>query len=58
MRGFPSDHRVPTRVVAGSVRQAGGALDSSEESGYQQSIESEVDEFAEHRCRWLCVVVV
>jgi hypothetical protein len=43
--------------MAESVRQAGRALDCSKKSGYQQSIESEVNEFAKHRC-WLGVVAV
>lgn len=48
-RVFRSDHRIPARAVAESgVREASRALDSSKEGGYQQSVESEVKEFANH----------
>ena len=56
--GFRSDHRVPTRMVAKSVREARRAFDSGEKSGYQQSVESKVNEFTKHRCCWLGVVAV
>ena len=49
---------LPPEQGAKSIRQAGRALDSSKESGYQQSVESKVNEFAEHRRRWLAVVAV
>ena len=52
------DHRVPARAVAESVREASCTFDSSKDGGYQQGIESEVNEFAEHRCCWLGVVAV
>lgn len=56
---FRSDRRVPARDVAKSgVREASRALDSSKKGRYQQRIESEVNEFAKHRCCWLCVVAV
>ena len=46
---FRSDHRIPARVVAESgVREASRALDSGKEGGYQQSVESKVNEFANH----------
>ena len=58
VRVFRSDHRVPARAVAESVREASRALDSSKKGGYQQSIEPKVNEFAKHRCCWLGVVAV
>jgi len=49
MRAFRSDHRVPARVVAESgVREASRAFDPSKEGGYQESVKSKVDEFANH----------
>jgi hypothetical protein len=57
VRMFRSD-RVPARAVAESVREASRTLDSGKEGGYQQGIEPEVDEFAEHCCCSLSVVAV
>jgi len=58
LQAFRSDHRVSARAVAESVREASRALYSSKNGGYQQSVESKVNEFAEHCCCWLCVVAV
>lgn len=58
MKEFGSNHRVSARAVAEPVREASGALDSSEKGGYQQSVEPKVNESAEHGCCWLGVVVV
>ena len=44
-----SDHHIHIRAVTEFVRQASRALDASEEGGYQQSIDSKVNEFANHR---------
>jgi len=58
MKVFRSDHCVPARPAAESIREASRALDSSKKGGYQQGIESEVNEFANHSCCWLSVVAV
>ena len=58
MRVSRSDLCVPAEVVTKSVREASRALDSSKKGGYQQSVESKVNDFAEHCCCWLGVVAV
>ena len=44
-----SDHHIHIRAVTEFVRQASRTLDASEKGGYQQSIDSKVNEFANHR---------
>lgn len=59
LRVFRSDHpRSRSRVVAECVRETSIAFDSSEKGAYQQSVESKVNEFAEHCRYWFGVVAV
>lgn len=58
LEGVPVRLSSSARPVAESVREAGRALDSSKKGGYQQSVESKVNEFAKHRCYWFVVVAV
>ena len=58
MKELRSDHRVSVQTLTETVREAGRALDSSKNSGHQQGVESKMNEFTEHRCRWLSVVAV
>ena len=44
--------------MAEFVRETSVALDSSEKGADKKSVESEVNEFPEHRCCWLSVVAV
>jgi len=58
MEELRSDHRVSAETSTKTVREASRTLYPSKNGGYQQSVESKVNEFAEHRRCWRSVVAV